>query len=145
MIGRRAFLAGGALAVLGAHGSDGRSAVVSQGRVKFCVFADIHYKPHAFPHSTKDWLKRILDHAEAEKCDFIIHCGDLCHYPHTALRVALSGGDDAVFCGHSHKAECCGIGPCLLANAGEVCGERYGIPSIGLYNTADNSFTLQRI
>ena len=82
MIGRRAFLAGGALAVLGAHGNDGGGAVVSRGRVKFCVFADIHYKPHAFPHSTKDWLKRILDHAEAEKCDFIIHCGDFCHYPH---------------------------------------------------------------
>lgn len=69
----------------------------------------------------------------------------LCHYPHTALRVALSGGYDAVFYGHSHKAECCGIGPCLLANAGEVCGTRYGTPSFGIYNTEDNHFSLLRI
>lgn len=69
----------------------------------------------------------------------------LCHYPHMAAKAAAGGGYDAAFYGHSHCAESTMVGTCLLANAGEVCGERYGIPSIGLYNTADNSFTLQRI
>lgn len=69
----------------------------------------------------------------------------LCHYPVLAAKAAAGGGFDAVFFGHSHQAEYAVSGTCLLANAGEVCGERYGCPSIGIYDTADNSFTLQRI
>ncbi len=52
--------------------------------VKFCVFADIHYAPGIFPHSTKEWLRRITDHALSEKCDFIIHLGDFTHRPAAA-------------------------------------------------------------
>ena len=53
------------------------------GTVKFCVFADIHYRPgpKGFPHSTKEWLGRVLSRAERENCDFVIHCGDFCHNP----------------------------------------------------------------
>lgn len=69
----------------------------------------------------------------------------LCHYPQMAMRAALSGAYDAAFYGHSHRAEVNMLGSCLLANPGEVCGERYGTPTFGIYNTADNSFTLQRI
>lgn len=69
----------------------------------------------------------------------------LCHYPHMATQAAVSGAYDAAFYGHSHCAETAALGRCLLANPGEVCGERYGIPTFGIYNTADNSFTLQRI
>lgn len=64
------------------------------------------------------------------------------HYPHLAARAAASGDYDAAFYGHTHKAEIRQAGRTLLANPGEVCGGRYGQPSIGLYNTEDNSFTL---
>lgn len=69
----------------------------------------------------------------------------MCHYPHAAAKAAASGGYDAAFYGHTHAAEVHHIGTCLLANPGEVCGLRYGHPSFGIYNTADHSFTLQRI
>ena len=83
---RRGFLGIGAMAGAGAlmsggkvSASDGRKA----GEVKFCVFADIHYRPgpRGFPHSTKEWLGRVLARAERENCDFVIHCGDFCHNP----------------------------------------------------------------
>jgi len=86
---RREFIGAGILAGLGtwsgvAFAADDRAGSKSYNRngdVKFCVFADIHYKPHGFPHGSKEWLKRILNHAVAEKCDFIIHCGDFVHSP----------------------------------------------------------------
>lgn len=70
-------LAGGAKAVAKSGGAS------VPGQVKFCVFADIHYKPGVwgFPNSTKEWLGQILDRAKREKCDFVIHCGDMCHNP----------------------------------------------------------------
>ena len=69
----------------------------------------------------------------------------LCHYPHAALRAAVSGAYDAAFYGHTHQAERNLMGNCLLANPGEVCGQRSGTPRFGLYNTQDNSFHLIRI
>ena len=83
---RREFLGFGAMAGAGALLSERGHAAESpsmQGAVKFCVFADIHYRPgpKGFPHSTKEWLGRILARAESEKCDFVIHCGDFCHNP----------------------------------------------------------------
>lgn len=50
------------------------------GRVKFCVIADIHYHPHTFPHSTKDFLGKVIARAKREKCDFIISLGDFNHH-----------------------------------------------------------------
>lgn len=85
---RRDFLKLGALAGVGATGgasvaAEMSPAVLKNGTVKFCVFADIHYKPgpYGFPHSTKEWLGRILARAERENCDFVIHCGDMSHNP----------------------------------------------------------------
>lgn len=73
---RREFLGGGLASVLAAPAQ----AVESKG-VRFCVFADIHYNPGVYPNPTKDWLRRILDHAKSENCDFIIQLGDFCHHP----------------------------------------------------------------
>ena len=82
---RRGFLGIGALAgastmLAGGARADAKSA---SGKVKFCVFADIHYRPgpRGFPHSTKAWLGRVLARAEQEHCDFVIHCGDFSHNP----------------------------------------------------------------
>lgn len=82
-ISRRSFLGGAAFAAAGMTVKDSVAAKLGKkkGRVKFCVFADIHYVPGTFPNSTKEWLGRVIDHAKAEKCDFIIHCGDLTSCP----------------------------------------------------------------
>ena len=81
-VSRRSFLGGAALAAAGLAAKDSAAAkVAGSGKVKFCVFADIHYTPGPFPNSTKEWLGQIIDHAKAEKCDFIIHCGDFTSYP----------------------------------------------------------------
>ena len=50
-----------------------------KGKLRFCAFADIHYFPKVFPHSTFDWLDRILGRAVDTKCDFVIHMGDFVH------------------------------------------------------------------
>lgn len=86
---RREFFGMGALAGVGLLAGGAKSAQGSgtaakgTGTVKFCVFADIHYKPGVwgFPNSSKEWLDRIIDRAKREKCDFVIHCGDMCHNP----------------------------------------------------------------
>ena len=82
---RRDFFKMGALAGAGmlSGGAKAANGTAANGQVKFCVFADIHYKPGpwGFPNSSKEWLGRILDRAKREKCDFIIHCGDMCHNP----------------------------------------------------------------
>jgi predicted phosphodiesterase len=85
---RREFLSLGALAGDGIISGEARAAakkpkVSASGQVKFCVFADIHYKPGVwgFPNSKKEWLGKILERAKREKCDFVIHCGDMCHNP----------------------------------------------------------------
>ncbi|MBP3405785.1 MAG: metallophosphoesterase, partial [Kiritimatiellae bacterium] len=85
---RREFFGMGALAGAGLLAGGARAAaksggVSASGQVKFCVFADIHYKPGpwGFPNSTKEWLGQILDRAKRERCDFVIHCGDMCHNP----------------------------------------------------------------
>lgn len=50
-------------------------------KVRFCAFADIHYCPGVFPHDTYEWLDTVLQRAEKENVDFIIHLGDLTHRP----------------------------------------------------------------
>lgn len=81
-VSRRSFLGGAALAAAGLASKDSAAAQAGRpGKVKFCVFADIHYAPGSFPNPTKEWLGQIIDHAKAEKCDFIIHCGDFTSYP----------------------------------------------------------------
>ncbi len=67
----------------------------------------------------------------------------LCHYPHTATRAALSGQYDAVFFGHTHRAECHPASEKrpLFLNPGDVQG-RYGSPSIAIYDTESNTARL---
>ena len=85
---RREFLGLGAMAAAVAGGRlcaapAAQETAGKAGQVKFCVFADIHYRPgpRGFPHSTQAWLDQILDRAARENCDFVIHCGDFSHNP----------------------------------------------------------------
>jgi len=75
-VSRRNLLGGlVAVAAMPSVFADGKIA----GTLKFCAFADIHYCPGSFPHDNRAWLERILDRARREKCDMVIHLGDLCH------------------------------------------------------------------
>lgn len=49
------------------------------GRLKFCVFSDIHYNPGVWPHGETEYLDRILKRAKDGKSDFIIQLGDFTH------------------------------------------------------------------
>ncbi len=50
-------------------------------KVKFSVFADMHYYPQAFMTDGYQKLNDIQTRAVDEGCDFIIHVGDMCHGP----------------------------------------------------------------
>ncbi len=67
-----------------------------------------------------------------------------CHYPHVAARAAESGRYDAVFFGHTHRAEIhpalAGKSP-LIVNPGDLQG-RCGRPSMAVYDTECNSARL---
>ena len=65
-------LLGGAMAVPGAA----RAAAVGNP-LKVCVFADLHFTPGVYTNDTPEFLERILARAEAEKCDMVIHLGDM--------------------------------------------------------------------
>ena len=80
-LGMCALSGAGAAAALGGCASAKTAELATTRRVKFCVFADIHYNPGVCPHASKEWLGRILERAEKENVDFIIHCGDFCHHP----------------------------------------------------------------
>lgn len=73
----------------------------------------------------------------------------LTHYPEIARLAALSGKYDATFHGHDHKAASEVVTTdgehkeVLLANPGELCGFRYGVPTYGIYDTDQN--TLEHI
>jgi len=51
--------------------------------MKFSVFSDFHYNPGVFYKGTWEDMDFILQRAEAENVDFIIHAGDFCHGPST--------------------------------------------------------------
>lgn len=78
-ISRKSFLGGCLAAPLVAAASGAAKTQEPKGRVRFCAFADIHYFPTVFPHSTFEWLDKILGRAVDTKCDFVIHMGDLVH------------------------------------------------------------------
>lgn len=61
------------------------------------------------------------------------------HYPQIAEPMALSGVFQAVFSGHDHQRYVHRRGTTLWANPGEVMG-RFGSPSFGLYDLADDVF-----
>lgn len=47
--------------------------------MKFLVFADFHYAPGVLSGESQEKMEAILNRAEQEQVDFIIHAGDLCH------------------------------------------------------------------
>ena len=76
---RREFL--GAGAVFGGMAAMPRvadGAATESGRpLKVCVFADLHFTPGVYTNDTPEFLERILARAEAERCDMVIHLGDM--------------------------------------------------------------------
>jgi uncharacterized protein len=66
------------------------------------------------------------------------------HLPMFAQALAGSGKYDAVFYGHTHKAEKKRIGKSLLLNPGEIMG-RLGKPSIAIYDTEKNDAEIVEI
>ncbi len=94
---------------------------------------------HEYPHVTH--------HGDAATVELGGRHLFFCHYPHVASRAAESGLYDAVFFGHTHRAE---LHPAtewqgrrypLLLNPGDVQG-RYGKPGMAVYDTESNSARL---
>jgi len=54
---------------------------MEESAMKFSLFSDFHHAPGRFPNATEKELDVILDRAEKENVDFIIHAGDLTHAP----------------------------------------------------------------
>ncbi len=92
----------------------------------------------------------------ADEYPHVTHHGDMgnitlggrslffCHYPHIASRAAGNGRYDAVFFGHTHRAEqhpATGDGRPLIVNPGDVQG-RYGKPAMAVYDTETNTARL---
>ena len=55
--------------------------------IKFCAFADLHYRPGVFFTEGEKRLDAIIRRASESGADFIIHLGDLCHAPHEQARL----------------------------------------------------------
>jgi len=68
----------------------------------------------------------------------------LCHYPQLAEGLAHTGKYDAVFHGHTHKAEQKNIGRTLIANPGEIMGMK-GKCTFGIYDTDSGKFEIIEI
>ncbi len=67
------------------------------------------------------------------------------HYPNTAAQLAKSQQYDMVFYGHTHKMDIKYEGKCLLANPGEIAGNKTGCVSFGLVDTHTRQCTFIRI
>ena len=82
-IDRRRFLAG--IVAASAAGTlrgtaNGTVAATGTGPLKVCVFSDLHYRPGAWTNTENtSFLEKIMARAERERCDMMIHCGDLLH------------------------------------------------------------------
>jgi uncharacterized protein len=68
----------------------------------------------------------------------------IAHYPEVGEALARSGQFDAVFSGHTHRAQIETIGTVLWANPGEIMG-RFGKPTYGLYDTGSNHMVLHTL
>lgn len=76
-----ALVLGSSLTAASASAAPAKSVKSGKGRVRFCAFADIHYFPGYWPHGNRQFLETILDRADREKTDFVIHLGDFAHNP----------------------------------------------------------------
>lgn len=63
------------------------------------------------------------------------------HEPYYAGHALNSGAFDAIFYGHTHRAEQIKAGETLVLNPGDIQG-RYGTPSCAIYDTATNTAKL---
>ena len=77
---RREFLKGAVLGGAAAAIPGGLSAGET-GRVRFLVFADIHYRFSPVHLKSREWLERILERAKREQVDFVIQLGDFTQRP----------------------------------------------------------------
>ena len=79
---RRDFLvSAGATVMSGCVGIGSRHMAHSGERIRFSVFADIHYMPGVFPNDTPAHLDKVLARAHDAGSDFIIQLGDFTHAP----------------------------------------------------------------
>ena len=77
---RRDFITTAALATPAFLAGADKDAPVPNRPLKVCVFADLHYHPGVWTN-TEDhsFLEKIMTRAESERCDMMIHLGDLMH------------------------------------------------------------------
>lgn len=68
----------------------------------------------------------------------------LSHHKEDASRAIHTGLYDAVFFGHSHAQERLRVGNTLVANPGEICGNRHPA-GFAIYDTATNEVTMRRL
>ncbi len=106
------------------------------------VFGNNEWQRESFLRVAEEY-PHITHHGE--KADMVLGGRNIffCHYPHLAARAAETRRYDAVFFGHTHRAE---IYPAdadlpLIVNPGDIQG-RYGSPSMVVYDTETNSAQL---
>ncbi len=100
------------------------------------VFGNNEWHRESFFH-VADEYPHVTHHGDAAAITLAGREVYFCHYPHVAARAAASGRYNAVFYGHTHRAEL-QEGTPLIVNPGDIQG-RYGNPSMAVYNTDDNS------
>ena len=77
---RREFLSVAVLAAPAVLAKSGTGASASAKPLKVCVFSDLHYHPGVWTNTENtSFLEKIMARAERERCDMMIHCGDLLH------------------------------------------------------------------
>ncbi len=98
-----------------------------------------------------EWEQKLFEHLAQSRQGVALH-GDagevelggrrifLTHQPRHAERAALLGNYDAIFYGHTHRADLrpADAGHPLIVNPGDIQG-RYGTPSFAIYDTMSNS------
>ena len=101
------------------------------------VLGNNDYPRSDFLYGAREWA---LTRHHGEQADITLDHRRIymTHFPHSAMRAAESGLYDAVFYGHTHRAEQHMAGSTLVANPGELQG-RYGSPSMAIYDTGENS------
>lgn len=104
------------------------------------VFGNNEYELQAFHQAAKQWKDTNL---HGESAEIVLDGRHIffCHFPWVATKALQTESYDAVFYGHTHRADVQMIQHTLVANPGDVYG-RNGTPSIGIYDTITNSVRL---
>lgn len=77
MTDRREFIRGMALSGVSGVVSNGRADDAGVKPLRVCVFADLHYTPGVYTNDDPAFFEKILLRAKRERCDMIIHLGDM--------------------------------------------------------------------